>query len=72
MDELLKMLDAGVFISNHTIKDGVITYQGEEVETSVVTVKTNEIGDTVEFIFHRGCGFLIDMNVKHVCTCHKH
>jgi predicted dinucleotide-binding enzyme len=45
---------------------------GDQISVIIITVPTNEVGDAVEAIFHEGTETLIDMNVKHVCTCGHH
>lgn len=69
MEQFLEMIKQADMLAGYTKKEDTIQYDGEIVEVYIVTVPTSESGDAVEAIFHKGTETLIDMNVKHICTC---
>lgn len=69
MEQFLEMIKQADMLAGYTKKEDTIQYDGETVEVYIVTVPTSESGDAVEAIFHKGTETLIDMNVKHICTC---
>lgn len=69
MQEYLDMIESATMPLSYNVEDSTIQFGGGEVEVSIVTVSVNANGDTVEAIFHKGTDTLVDMNVKHNCTC---
>lgn len=69
LQNYIDMLKSSVMPLNYDVKDVVVYLDGEYVEAVLVTVVVNATGDTVGVVFHKGTDTLIDMNIKHVCTC---
>lgn len=69
MNEFIKMIEQADMLTGYSKEEETINYDGETVEVYIITVPTSDKGDAVEAIFHKGTETLIDMNVKHICTC---
>lgn len=69
MNEFIKMIEQADMLTGYSKEEGTINYDGETVEVYIITVPTSDSGDAVEAIFHKGTETLVDMNVKHICTC---
>ena len=71
LKDYLEMISKAEMLKGYEKKDGKICFMGDDIDVIIVTVITSETGDSVEAIFLKSTEELIDINVKHVCTC-KH
>lgn len=71
LDSFIEMINQADMLSGYEKKDDKITLYGEVIDVVVVTVPTSE-HDYIEAIFHKGTETLIDINVRHQCTCGHH
>lgn len=69
LNDFINMISQADLLNGYKREDSKILFNGEHVEVVIITVETNDYGDSVEAIFHKGTETLIDMNVKHKCSC---
>jgi hypothetical protein len=72
LDEYKNMISHADMLAGFKESESKINYMGEMVDVIIITTPTNELGDAVEAIFHKGTETLVDMNVIHTCSCHGH
>lgn len=72
LENFIDMVSHAFMPLNYTKTDDIIVYEGEEVSVIRVKVFVSESGDYCEAVFHKGTEDLLDMNIKHICTCHSH
>ena len=72
LDLFNKMLNGAEMISHYSMVEDTIVYDGDEISVYAVIIPTDEIGNAVKAIFHKGTEELIDFQIVHVCTCGGH
>lgn len=72
LEAFKKMLSNAEMVSKFKESDDIIEYDGEQVEVINVFVPSDEHGNGVRAVFHKGTEELIDLSPVHVCTCHSH
>lgn len=69
LDSYRKMLKEADMLSDIRECETSMMYNGESLDVVIVSAIVSETGDAVEATFHKGTETLIDLNIKHVCTC---
>lgn len=69
IQNFVEMINQADMLNGCTTREDNISVCGENVDVVIVSVVVDDMGNSIEAVFHKGTETLIDMNIKHICMC---